>query len=149
MANYDHEITDSGVQTPDEHGFDTENEGFSGINDHNNLKPPYSSVDEGGLAQIIFQEVDIDNGMSGKMFKCVETVENGDYSELLNKVFDEVKMFQYLEEIEHSDYHYEVQVVWLNGKYDDSRPNNVNIGEDDINRDRLNDWNYKPGDLLD
>jgi hypothetical protein len=141
-------VEDSGVNTPDEHGYDTIDDNNSGINDYNNLKPPYSSVDEGGLAQIIFQEVDIDNGMPGKMLKCVETVDTGEYSEILNKVFDELKMYQYLEEIEHAENHYEVQVVWLNGKFDDSTPNNVTVGEDDINRDKLDDWNHKPGDLL-
>lgn len=141
-------VEDSGVNTPDEYGYDTEAENNSGVNDYEDLEYPYSSVDEGGLAQIIFQEVDIDNGMPGRMFKCVQTVDEGDYSELLDMVFEEVRMYQYLEEIEHSEHHYEVQVVWLNGKYDDARPNNVNIGEDDINRDKLDNWKYEPGDLL-
>lgn len=149
MADYDHEITDSDVQTPNEHGYDTVDENNSGVDDYEDLEYPYSSVDEGGLAQIIFQEVDIDNGLPGRMFRCVQSVDEGDYSELLDRVFEEVRMLQLLEEIEHSDYHYEVQIVWLNGKYDDARPNNVTIGEDDINRNKLNDWQHKPGDLLD
>ncbi|MFW6029677.1 MAG: hypothetical protein ACOCRO_05420 [Halanaerobiales bacterium] len=117
----------------DKHGFDTDNKGFSGVNDWEDLPEIYKRAD------IIFQEIENLINDRVRLFKCVKTDSKFDY--LQDRVFDEIKMWMLVEDIEHGPIgDLEAQVVWLNGKYDDSRPNNMVIGEDDINRDKLDDF---------
>lgn len=120
----------------DKHGFDSGSKGFSGINDWHDLPEIYKD-----RADIIFQEIENTSNPRVKLFKCVKTKVGTDWESLLDRAFDEIKMWLLVEEIEHGPFKdYEAEIVWLNGKFDDAYPNNVIIGSDDINHSKLDDF---------
>lgn len=116
----------------DQYGYD----GWNGYNNWRRLQSPYSGFD------FIFQQIEDSKVTQNKLFRLVKVPEA--YQDLLNKVYDEMTVYRFDEEIEKKEgpdgQKYSVEIVWLSGRYDSGPPEELEVGADDIVRDKLDAW---------
>ncbi|MFW6029676.1 MAG: hypothetical protein ACOCRO_05415 [Halanaerobiales bacterium] len=116
----------------DKYGFDTDSKGYSGINDWRELPEPYSEK------EFIFQEIESDNESRTRLFKLVKAPDS--HINLLNRIYSEMPMYNFAQNIEETTT-YELEFVYLSGRYDDSYPDDIVLGGDyDIVKHKLNDF---------
>lgn len=118
--------------TVNKHGFDESSNGYSGINDWNDLPKPYSE------SEFIFQQIENTSSSRYRLFRLVKVPDG--YDDFLNRVFSEMPMYRFAENIEETS-DLGVEMVYLSGRYDDSYPDNVIMGGDyDINDSKIGDY---------
>lgn len=130
----------TGVDNPDEDGFDPYNEGFSGVKDWTELPEPYSSEYE-----FIFQEVENTDNPGQRLFKLVKTPDT--HSDLQDKIYDMKSRNQFTQKHDEG-----TSVMWvhLNGMVDDWSPVGKTIGGDfnesgGVVHSKLNDFKTVDG----
>lgn len=124
---------------PDDNGFvegsTISTKATTGYNDWNDLPETYKSYD------FIFQERETTN--RGKLFECVKAPD--EHSDMVGKFYDWKNKNEITSKY---DGNYWCQWVYLSGRVDDYYPVGYGIGSDDINRNKLDDFKYKPGSLM-
>lgn len=130
---YDHTIEEEG-NAEDEHGYvegeDLQTKHTTGYNDWEDLPEPYKSYD------FILQEIENENeNIRTKLFELVKAPD--EYSDMEGNVYDELNKNKFTQEF---DGDYFVHWVYLSGRQDDWYPVGYRIGDEDINKDKLDDF---------